>query len=461
MKKFIVCASLVCLGMMSSCQKDELVPEGSKPEWLGESIYEELRGSTHLTGTFNTYLRLVDDLGYAEVLSRTGSKTIFPANDEAFERFFQNNSYGVSSYEQLTESMKKQLLYSSMLDNAMLAGMLSNIKADDNNVSRGVAMKHETNISVTDSITTILNGAMMPQNNTYWDFYRSKGISAVYDATKPMLIHFTREQMLANNITTNGVDCDFGILRGEKVGASVNNSDTAYIFQTKIVNQDVTCTNGYVHQVSDVIVPPGNMAEVLRKENNTKLFSRILDYHCAPYYDGTTTNNYNAWALQNGYPTIDSVFQVRYFTGGRSQGGASNLTDPTGTLVPAEKRLSWDPGWNQYYPSTNSAMSLADIGAMLVPTDKAIKEYFLPGGGGAYFIDLYGTHPNTEENLPENLDDLFNRGNGVLTSFVNNLMLNSFIASVPSKFDNVPDDSNDPMGLTTGDISRTADGKKV
>ena len=110
MKKFIVCASLVCLGMMSSCQKDELVPEGSKPEWLGESIYEELRGSTHLTGTFNTYLRLVDDLGYAEVLSRTGSKTIFPANDEAFERFFQNNSYGVSSYEQLTESMKKQLL---------------------------------------------------------------------------------------------------------------------------------------------------------------------------------------------------------------------------------------------------------------------------------------------------------------------------------------------------------------
>ena len=459
MKKFIVCASLVCLGMMSSCQKDELVPEGSKPEWLGESIYEELRGSTHLTGTFNTYLRLVDDLGYAEVLSRTGSKTIFPANDEAFERFFQNNSYGVSSYEQLTESMKKQLLYSSMLDNAMLAGMLSNIKADDNNVSRGVALKHETNISVTDSITTILNGAMMPQNNTYWDFYRSKGISAVYDATKPMLIHFTREQMLANNITTNGVDCDFGILRGEKVGASVNNSDTAYIFQTKIVNQDVTCTNGYVHQVSDVIVPPGNMAEVLRKENNTKLFSRILDYHCAPYYDGTTTNNYNAWALQNGYPTIDSVFQVRYFTGGRSQGGASNLTDPTGTLVPAEKRLSWDPGWNQYYPSTNSAMSLADIGAMLVPTDQAIKEYFLPGGGGAYFIDLYGTHPNTEENLPENLDDLFNRGNGVLTSFVNNLMLNSFIASVPSKFGTITQQgSGDFMGLTKDDIQVT-DGK--
>jgi hypothetical protein len=92
-------------------------------------------------------------------------------------------------------------------------------------------------------------------------------------------------------------------------------------------------------------------------------------------------------------------------------------------------------------------LSLADIGAMLVPTDKAIKDYFLPGGGGAYFIDLYGTHANTEANLPENLDDLFNRGNGVLTSFVNNLMLNSFIASVPSKFGTITQQgSGDFMG---------------
>lgn len=459
MKKLFLCASLAGLGMMTSCQKDELVPEGSKPEWLGESIYEELRAGSHLTGTFNTYLRLVDDLQYDEVLSRTGSKTIFPANDEAFERFFQKNIYGVSSYEELTESMKKQLLYSSMLDNAMLAGMLSNISNGDNDVSRGVALKHETNISVTDSITTILNGALMPQNNTYWDGYRTKGISVVYDATKPMLVHFTREQMLNNNITTTGADCDFGILRGEKVGTSVNNSDTAYIFQTKILNQDVTCTNGYVHQVSDVIVPPGNIGQVLRSEKNTKLFSRILDYHCAPYYDATTTNNYNAWALQNGKPTIDSIFQVRYFTGGRSQGGSANITDPSGSAVPSERRLSWDPGWNQYYPSTNSSLNLADIGAILVPTDDAVKEYFLPGGSGSYFIDLYGTHENTEANLPENLDDLYNNGNGVLTSFVNNLMQTSFTATVPSKFGNITQQgSGEFMGLTKDSIQIT-DGK--
>ena len=157
MKKLFLCASLVVMGMLTACEKELLVPEGTKPEWLGESIYEELRSGTHLKGTFNTYLKLVDDLEYDEVLARTGSKTVFPANDEAFERFFQNgaNPYGATCYEELTDAMKKQILYSSMLDNALLAGMLSNVMLDANNVSRGRAIKHETSASVIDTITFI------------------------------------------------------------------------------------------------------------------------------------------------------------------------------------------------------------------------------------------------------------------------------------------------------------------
>ena len=38
-------------------------------------------------------------------------------DDEAFERFYRNNSWGVTKYEDLTESMKKMLLNTSMLNN--------------------------------------------------------------------------------------------------------------------------------------------------------------------------------------------------------------------------------------------------------------------------------------------------------------------------------------------------------
>ena len=458
MKKLFLCASLVALGLLTSCEKELLVPEGTKPEWLGESIYEELRSGKHLSGTFNTYLKLVDDLEYDEVLAKTGSKTVFPANDEAFERFFQNNSYGVTSYEQLTEGMKKQILYSSMLDNALLAGMLSNVKQDDNNVSRGRAIKHETSASVIDSITYIATPEGMPKNNSHWSGFND--IHVVSDATRQMMVHFTREQMLANNITTTGIDSDFGILRGDPVGASIDNSNTAYIYQTKVVMQDVTCLNGYIHQVEDVLVPPGNIAQMLRNEKNTKLISRIVDYHCAPYYDATTTQNYNSWALQYGYPAVDSIYQIRYFST-RSQGGVPNMLAPSGMVVPASGRLEWDLGWNQYYSSTDAANYLDDMGAILVPTDEAIENYFLPGGEGDFFIELYGAEglANTKENLPENLDALYNKGNGILTTFVNNMIQTSFVATVPSKFGTITNDgSGDFMGLTKEDIQIT-DGK--
>ena len=457
MKKLFLCASLVVMGMLTACEKELLVPEGTKPEWLGESIYEELRSGTHLKGTFNTYLKLVDDLEYDEVLARTGSKTVFPANDEAFERFFQNgaNPYGATCYEELTDAMKKQILYSSMLDNALLAGMLSNVMLDANNVSRGRAIKHETSASVIDTITFIGSRNGMPQNNAHWRGFDQ--IHVVSDATRPMMVHFTREQMLANNITTTGTDSDFGILRGEQVGSSIANSDTAYIYQTQIVKQDVTCINGYIHQVADVLVPPGNIAQVLRNEPNTKLVSRVIDYHSAPYYDATTTRNYNSWAMEYGMPIIDSIFQVRYFSS-RSQGGSPNLLAPSGMAIPTTGRLEWDLGWNQYYSSTDAANSLDDMGAILVPTDDAVEEYFLPGGEGDFFIELYGADglDNTKENLPANLDALYNKGNGILTTFVNNMIQTSFVATVPSKFNSITNDgSGDFMGLTKNDIQVT------
>lgn len=457
MKRLILCVSLVCLGMMYSCTKEELVPEGEKPEWLGESIYEELQNPNpkYLTGTFKTYLRLVDDMDYKEVLSRTGSMTVFPANDDAFNRFFSSeNAFGVHSYEELTISQKKLLLNSSLLKNAMLASMLSNIPADDNNVERGRAIKHETNVSVIDDVQFLSGGAVMPAYNTFWDQYRTTGLNAVFDGTVPMMVHLSRKQMLTNDITTTGTDSDFGIIRGEKPGTTVENADTAYVFQNKILNQDVVCQNGYIHQLSDVLVPPGNMAQVLKKQPNTKLFSRMLDYYSAPYLNQDITNEYNSWALQNNVPTIDKIYEVRYFSQ-KSQNGLSNNYSPDEQSVPAMNRLIFDPGWNQYYASSVASNSLNDMAAVFAPTDSAIAAYFLPGGNGSDYITYFGNPniPNTRENLPENLDTMFVRGNGLITSIINNLLQRSFVNSVPSKFYTLTDaGSGDAIDVKISDI---------
>lgn len=431
-----------------------------KPASLGGSIYEELKNPNpdHLTGTFKTYLRLVDDLNYSSTLSRTGSKTVFPANDEAFERFFQSNKWGVTSYEELSNSQKKLLLYSSMIDNALLVGMLSNVSGGTDGITAGLGLKHPTSVSVIDSIAHYYDPTQMPANNSWWKKYFKTGIDVVCDNTRPMMVHFTREQMVNNNITTIGDNSDFSILTGEAYDEA---SKPAYIFNDRIINRDVTCMNGYIQQLQDVLLPPGNMAQVLRDENETSIFSRMLDYFAAPYYDAATTNQYNDWAVANNAPLKDSIFQVRYLSS-RSQ-NASLVVDPSGNTMGQGRYLTYDPGWNQYYPAhanTSSIdYSITDMGAMFVPCDAAIKKYFLPGGNGAFLIDIYGSKENTEANLLENLDSMYVKNPQVISAFIKNLQKNSFVETVPSKFESIINDASENMGMNLGYLKQTSDGK--
>lgn len=446
----------VCCGGFTACTDDyDLDDPDNYPSWLGGSIYEALKhpenlsssGGNVLTGTFSNYLRLIDDLKYSETLSKTGSKTVFPANDEAFERFFANNAWGVKRYEDLTDAMKRQLLYASMLDNAILVEMLSNISDGATAVTPGQSMKHTTGANVIDTITLLKGKADMPANNPYWEKYYDKGIHIVMDATRPMMIHFTEEQMTNNNITTRGTNSDFEVITGTPYSVE---EKSAYIFRNKIINSDVTCKNGYIHQMQDVLLPPGNMAEVIRTNGESNYYSRMLDRFSAPYYDVTTTKNYNDYAAVNSLPQIDSIFQKRYMSS-RSQGGTLTI-DPNNNV--AQYVLPYDPGWNNYNNGTNENTS-KDVAAMFVPTDEALEQFFLPGGGGEFLIRAFGKKPNSKENLLENIDSIPLQN---VQQLISNLMEGSFVNSVPSKFGNVMDEANDPMGLKLDVLNTNSNG---
>lgn len=143
-----VCCAAAALSMLCSCS-DDYAYDDKEPDFLGGSIYEYLQGE----GEFKTYLRLIEDLNYKEVLSMTGSKTIFPAKDDAFERFFQNNEYGVSSYEQLTAAQKRSLLNSSMINMSYLTQMLANPVMGETTANEGTAIRRSTSYTYLDSVS--------------------------------------------------------------------------------------------------------------------------------------------------------------------------------------------------------------------------------------------------------------------------------------------------------------------
>jgi uncharacterized surface protein with fasciclin (FAS1) repeats len=449
-----LCLAIVC-GGFTACKDDyTLDDEGNYPSWQGGSIYETLKnpssiesdGEKVLTGTFNDYVRLIDDLGYAETMSKTGSKTIFPANDEAFKRFYENNSWGVTKYDDLTEAMKKQLLYASMLDNTLLVEMLSNIPNGSTAVTPGQAMKHQTTVSIIDTITHWKGSASMPINNNFWTKYYNKGIHLVMDGTTPMMVHFTEEQMTTNAITTQGENSDFEVITGTPYNAQEH---SAYIFRNKIINADVTCKNGYIHQMQDVLVPPGNLAQLIRNNGESNLFSRMLDRFAAPYPSRLITNNYNNYAQANQLAQIDTIFEMRYMSV-YSQGDSLNK-DPNGVTFP--ELLPYDPGWNSYNNGTGEN-SYKDVAAMFVPTDQALENFFLPGGEGEFLIKQFGKLENTKANLPENIDSIPLKN---VNQLVSNLMKKSFVNTVPSKFGHIMDEASDPMGLTLDVINRNSD----
>ena len=466
MRKLIFCFSFVCMGVLSSCvDKNELVDEESLPGWLGSSIYGELKNpdpGKGLTGSFKTYLRLVDDLGYTETLSRTGSKTVFPANDEAFARFFARETWsGVKRYEDLSAAQKKMLLYSSMLDNALLIGMLSNTSSSTG-VVQGRALKHATSTSVIDTVTSYQTLpavlAAYGENNPNWTRFQ-KGVAVVSDATKPMLVHFTREYMLNNSITTAGSNNDFSLI----TGGDYKEGD-AYIFGERVLAQDVTCQNGYIHQVQNVITPPGNMAQVLKKTPNLSLFSHMLDRFAVPVFNQKVTNDYADWynsqkaigAIPADQMAPDSIFEVRYQSR-LSQGNAAFDKDVNGADVINEYLLNLDPGWNEFYVApTQSGQPetfLTDLAVAFAPEDEALIKYFTEDEGKS-IIDTYGSLPNTKENLKRNLDDV---PMNILAKFISNMLRTSFAAAVPSKFNSIVDDAKDLMGITLDDIKKKDD----
>ena len=438
-------------GLVNSCTDDYDLPDKT-PEWLGSSIYNYLEQKGNYTNT----IKLIDDLDYAEVLAKTGSKTLFVANDDAYNRFYQNNQWGVRRYEDLTYNMKKMLLYGAMLDNAYLLEMLPNLSststssgqnADGSYVTRNVTMKHTTSASATDSIVHYQPGdpaipsSANPDEKDEWARFKTGGrdLYLALDATVPMLSHWIDGHMGQNGIT----DGDFEVFMGKSRTAG-----DAFVNASKIVEQDITCQNGYLNVVDEVMTPLSCMAEKMRINGLTNVFSHMLDRFSAPYYNSTLTTAYSQL-----YPEVDSVFEKRYYSQWThsfdTNAGKTNYFAPSDhNNTHSMPYLLFDPGWNLYYPSSYKASyasgTARDFGAIFAPTDDAILNYFKNGGGKFLAERYFLVRPEqlTMDNLSVNIDQI---PLDVIQHLTNNLMKYSFIASVPSKYMSIENDAHDIM----------------
>ena len=412
----IVMAAMLLVCLCSSC-KDDYIYDDQAPDNLGASIYDYLVDD----GEYTYFVRLINDLEYREVLSRTGSKTLFPAKDEAFDRFFRNNPFGASRYEDLSVAQKRQIMNTSMINMAYLAEMLSNVAGSDG-ANEGMAIRRSASGSYLDSVYTSLSDVLL--ESPYWNRFANRNIFMVEDA--PMNVVFTEKQMATQGVTAQ----DFSILHN---GQTYTPGDI-YVNGVRVIEKDIICKNGYIHCVEDVLLPLTNMADVINTASDTRTFSRLMEKFSAPYYNSTYTVEVKDFfngstPLRPLISGVDSVFVKKYFN------ERNNTSGPTGESMSSYGLLYYDPA----DPTYSMTSSEQDMGAMFVPSDRAMDE-FINGGRGSYLRDAYGSW----DNIPTD----------ILAMFVKNHQKRSFTASLPHSWPTLTDETSYPIDVTPENVER-------
>lgn len=436
-KQFKILLLLLPAIFLEGCTKDIL---SGQPEWLGNSIYERLsEGITvNVDGvekheTFETTLKLINSLEQTDVLAQTGSKTLFVASDDAFEEWFRTNSWGVRKYEDLSLAQKKLLLFNSMINNAYLLNLMSNVSG--NPPQEGMCMRRPTAASIQDSVG-IIKAEDMPIPNfgkeslDAWKPYRDAGksLKLFRDNTAAPMIHFLPAFMMKDSITNT----DLEILTN---GVSKSIEDS-WINGKKVISSEQTCKNGYIYVVDGVVEKNRNLAEIINEEPEMQQWAKLMNRFSAPFYEKASSDEYNRI---NG--TNDSVFILRYYADefkGKTRSAEKFNSTPSGSKVPAT--LSFDPGWNQYIYLNSMGYDMHyDAGVMIVPTNEALNEWWNNAGLGLQ--QEYGSW----DNVPAI----------TLSKLLRVNMLSSFKDAVPSKFSHIVDDSKVPLGITPNNIVKS------
>ncbi|KAA6303298.1 MAG: hypothetical protein EZS26_000509 [Candidatus Ordinivivax streblomastigis] len=394
---------------------DDYEMNDHEPDYLKASIYDYLKNN----GNFTYFTRIIDmaeedGIKYSEVLSKTGSKTLFVADDDAFREFFQNNEYGIHRFEELSVTQCRAILFGGMLNNPYLLSMLTYLPGSPPKM--GQVMRREASLPLLDTVF-LQRGNNIP-SNSYWERYKEKGLYLLDDRTNYTLVHFLPLHMRMQGIT----DEDFYTMT--HIRRSPND---AYLFDIKIVEPDIICKNGYVHRLEKLLFPRETMAEYIRTNPETKKFNSFLERYSFPVYDATSTETY-----KKTHPDFnDSIFVKWFFNLQESPNFNGNQHLPENVKA----TLKFNPGNKSYKIGSNSVQ--VDMAAMLVPTDAALERYF-NSSSGRILKERY----QTWDNIPDDVLDIL----------INHHMLQSFLQATPGRFKDLADKMGTPMNVKPGDV---------
>ena len=248
------------------CNKQEFDNYYARPDDLEDPIYQVLEAR----GNFTNLTAVIDKAGYKDVLSKAGYWTMFAPNDEAFDKFFQENP-NYSSLSEIDSVAAQKIVKYALVYNAFRTDHIADYQSatgwiPDMAYKRRTAyyagFQHET-VDGQEMVTVASN-----RNNNGAANYYVPG-----DNNNKYTPYFYEDYMEMKSLSA----ADYNYFYPEQQYTGFN------VIGGKVVNEDIVAENGIIDEVSEVSLPLPNFDQYISESSDYSLFNSILQDHLVEY----------------------------------------------------------------------------------------------------------------------------------------------------------------------------------
>lgn len=324
------------------CKPDPL--EYARPNDLAGTIYTQLESM----GTFNYYLRSLDQTLYPEPLAKGGSWTVFAPTDEAFEQFMSDE--GFATFDAIPQDRIQRFVENTIITDGWNTTTLTYFK---NRFYLGQSFRRRTQYQ---AANRVFNSDTL-QHFLDWDELEPGNYVVNYSNGRLKTVNYFLDSYMSNWGVENS-DYDFMF-----PGETFNTGDMK-VFNANVSQTNVVAENGIIYALDKVIEPQPNLYENLSSAEyggKYSMFKKMIERFSYLHSLGDEVNE------ETG--ETEEIFQHRFSTG-------------------IDKDfLPYNPS-DENYP-TNIDGTLAQAWGFLAPTNEALINYL---DGNSILGDFYDSY---------------------------------------------------------------------
>ncbi|MBA4409655.1 MAG: hypothetical protein C0397_09560 [Odoribacter sp.] len=290
--------------------KKELDDKYARPEWLAGKLYTQLKTQPGLS----RFAELLHISGYDTIIDVSGSYTVFAPSDEAFTKYFQENTK-YKSIADIPKAEAVKLVKYHLVQNPWSKKQLQSLDIFGwidtldlrNNLPRGYKretlllgknMKHGVAYS-----KYLKQGSSLKRTNVI-DTTQTSWRRRVFTDSRKYSPIFFKQYFDIYDLSTS----DYGFYFGRQF----ENVTDLYFTNGRIVSDEIFAENGFIYTIDRVAVPLRNAMEILSDKTKTNsyysYYELVNQFAEMDFNEGETNRQPGA---DQGLK-VDSLFNLRY-----------------------------------------------------------------------------------------------------------------------------------------------------